>query len=121
VLKNFLRPPTEAQKAADIAEANTGRELLVACRLPLPDGRKTGFFPHGKLHVFDDRVVCRIKNLPEVTFRRGEWTVTTTPRGRAPNQFGYVHLVNKVDPSIHHELRIPNPDLDLIWTILSAF
>lgn len=120
VLRNLFRPPTDAQKATDLAEVRAGRELLVACRLPLPPGRKTGLIPQGKLHVFDDRVVCRVRNHPEVTFRRGEWTVTTTPRGRAYNQFGYVHLVSESDNALRYELRVPNPDLDLVRTVLAA-
>jgi len=54
-----------------------------------------------------------------MTFRRGEWYVRTTPQGQNSRGFGVVSFLSKADGRTHQEIRIPNPDLDLVRSVLS--
>ena len=119
VLRNFFRAPTLEQKAADLNEVLNGRELLVACRLPVPPGKGIRLVPQGHLHVHKDRTVWIGRGHPEMTFQRGEWLVRTTPDPPAGSQWGIVSLLKKSDSQVHQELRVPMPDMDLIRSILS--
>jgi hypothetical protein len=119
VVRNLWRPPSEAQKATDVKEVLEGRELLVACRLPRPKAPGIHWVSQGYLHVFQDKVVWQGRHYPEMTFKRGEWWVRTTPNEPVVGQFGIVSLENKASPTIHQELRVPTPDLDLIRAVLS--
>jgi hypothetical protein len=119
VLRNFFRPPTDAQKAADLADVQNGRELLVSARLLLPRRSGVHWIPQGHLHLFSDRAVWRGRGHSEMTFGRGEFFVRTTPHGQAYNAFGIVSLLSKADGQTHHEIRVPNPDLDLVRAVLS--
>jgi hypothetical protein len=119
VLRNVFRPPTNTQKAADLADVRNGRELLVAARLLLPNRSGVHWVPQGHLHLFRDQAIWRGRGHPEMTFRRGEWFVRTTPHGQAHNKFGIVSFLSKIDSQTHHEIRVPNPDLDLVRAVLS--
>jgi hypothetical protein len=119
VLRNLFRPPTGKQKAADLADVRSGRELLVAARLivvPRPPG--VHLIPQGYLHLFRDHAVWRGHHHPEMAFRRGEWFVRTTPRQDC-GTFGIVSFLSKADGQIHYEIRVPTPDLDLVESVLS--
>ena len=119
VLRNLLRPPTAEQKSADLKEVQGGRELLVSCRLSLPSDNGIRVVPQGYLHVLSDRVVWKGRRHPEVTFRRGDWLVRTTPATEVKSQWGIIRLLNKSDSQIHQELGVPTPDIDLIRAVLS--
>jgi hypothetical protein len=54
-----------------------------------------------------------------MTFRRGEWFVRITPQREIYGGFGIVSLLSKADGTTHQELRVPFPDMDLVWAILS--
>lgn len=118
MVKNLFRPPTQEQKAADLSEVMDGRELLVACRLPLPPGKGIRWVPQGHLHVYRDRVVWRGRHHSEMSFRRGEWLVRTNPM-RPYLRLGIISLSKKSDPQTHQELRVPAGDMDLIKAVLS--
>ena len=121
VLRNFYRPPTPAQKAADLATVNAGGELLVACWLiPEPTGEHVRAYPHGHLHVFRDRIVWKGgRKHPDRTFLRGEWMVRISPPKNSFVKFGIVSLVNQSNTRDHQELRVPTPDLALVHAVMS--
>ena len=121
VWRNLFRPPTAAQKQADLDLLHSGGELIVTATLSSARTH-TGvhWVPQGYLHLKSEESTWKsIHKLPDLNFRKGNWIVRSTPQGSLASRVTIVSLVNRQDVSVHHEMRIPTPDLDLVLAALS--
>jgi hypothetical protein len=123
-LRHGFRPPSEAEKATDADYVAAGGELAVAAML-MSQQRQKGlhWLPQGRLLVTRQMVTwkgSRQTRFAEIGFARGEWTVRVTPRTQwSRSKSVLVSFVNNNDRTIHHDFRIPTPDVDLVESALT--
>lgn len=115
VVRNLYRPPASAQKAADLEYLVEGGELLVAARLTCSTARAGAhWLPQGYLHLTNNVVTWRGRHHTEMQFNRGEWSIRTTPPDDRQGRWVLMSLVQESDQTVHHEMKIPTPDVDLV-------
>jgi hypothetical protein len=115
VIRNFLRPPTPAQKRADIEFLASGGELKVVARSTSAN-KNTGSHrtPQGYLYLSRDRLSWKGRRQPELLFAKGEWIARPPPPDSPRTTWSLLSLVDKEARQVHHEFRVPTPDLDLV-------
>ena len=120
VLRNLYRPPTAAQKHADVEYVASGGELKVAARLVSAEkSSPVHWIPQGHLHVSKDAMTWKGSHHPDLFFAKGEWIARPPPSDGRRTQWSLISVVNNGDRIVHHEIRIPTPDVDLIVAAFS--
>lgn len=84
VLRHLFRPPTAAQKKADVEDLHSGGELIVAARLTSARPQSgVHWVPQGYLHLTNEKITWKSGHkLPDLTFSKDEWIVRSTAPGR---------------------------------------
>lgn len=118
VIRNLYRPPTTAQKKVDIEYVASGGELKVAARV-ISSERKSGvhWIPQGHLYVLSDAMTWKGRHHSDLFFAKGEWIVRGPPSDGRGYQWSLISLVNIENPGVHHEIRVPTPDVDLVASV----
>lgn len=120
VIRNLYRPPTPAQKAADLEYLATGWTLKVAALL-VSAKKNSGvhWIPQGYLYLSRDMLIWKGSHHPELPFAKGEWIARPPPPDNRWTKSSLISLVSNNDHSIHYEQRIPTPDVDLVVAAFS--
>lgn len=120
VIRNFYRPPTPAQKSADIEYLASGGELKVVARL-ISAKKNTGmhWIPQGHLYLSSNRLIWKGRHHPDLLFAKGEWIARPPSSDGPPTSWSLISLVDKETHQVHHEFRVPTPDVDLVIAAFS--